>query len=237
MRLVLCDDQRILCEALATALAERDHQVLAVTTTASAGVTAVAAHQPDICLLDLCFPDAEDGLDAARAIAQHHPGTKVLVLSGISDPQMLSEAMDIGIAGLLPKDQDVDQIADALDVIAAGGAVFDAGLHRGVAPGSRGQRSTRPVDRLTPREKEILARIVAGESTKQMARAMSITTGTASMYARNVLTKLGVHSRLQAAALADREGLLSPPRPTEGSLSLPGPRDVAIPPDGIDVPA
>lgn len=237
MRLVLCDDQRILCEALATALAERDHRVLAVTTTATAGVTAVAAHHPDICLLDLCFPDAEDGLDAARAIAQHHPGTKVLVLSGVSDPQMLSEAMDIGIAGLLPKDQDVDQIADALDVIAAGGAVFDAGLHRGVASDSRGQRSTRPVDRLTPREKEILARILAGESTKQMARAMSITTGTAGMYARSVLTKLGVHSRLQAAALAGREGLLSPPGPAEGSPSSPGPSDVVIPPDGIDVPA
>lgn len=237
MRLVLCDDQRILCEALATALAERDHQVLAVTTTATAGVTAVAAHHPDICLLDLCFPDAEDGLDAARAIAQHHPGTKVLVLSGISDPQMLSEAMDIGIAGLLPKDQDVDQIADALDVIAAGGAVFDAGLHRGAAAGSRERRSTHPVDRLTPREKEILARIVAGESTKQMARAMSITTGTASMYARNVLTKLGVHSRLQAAALASREELLNQLRPGEGPPSSPGPGDVVIPPDGIDAPA
>ena len=138
MRLVLCDDQRILCEALATALEERDHQVLAVTTTATAGVTAVAAHDPDICLLDLCFPDAEDGLDAARTIAQHHPGTKVLVLSGVADPQMLAEAMDIGIAGLLPKDQGVDQIADALDVIAAGGAVFDAGLRRGVASGLPG---------------------------------------------------------------------------------------------------
>ena len=146
---------------------------------------------------------------------------------------MLSDAMDIGIAGFLPKDQDVDQIADALDVIAAGGAVFDAGLHRGVASGSRRQRSTRPVDRLTPREREILARIVAGESTKQMARAMSITTGTASMYARNVLTKLGVHSRLQAAALADREGLL---RPAGGSPASPGPSDVVIPPDGTDVP-
>jgi DNA-binding NarL/FixJ family response regulator len=237
MRLVLCDDQRILCEALATALEEHDHQVLAVTTTATAGVTAVAAHHPDICLLDLGFPGAEAGLDAARAIAQHHPGTKVLVLSGISDPRVLSEAMDIGIAGLMPKDQDVDQIADALDVIAAGGAVFDAGLHRYVTPGSRGQRSTRPVDRLTPREKEILARIVAGESTKQMARIMSITTGTAGMYVRNVLTKLGVHSRLQAAALAGREGLLNQLGPDEVWPSSPGPSNGVIPPDGIDVPA
>ena len=135
MKLVLCDDHRILCEALATALEDHGHQVLAVTTTATAGVTAVAAHDPDVCLLDLCFPDVENGLDAARTITQHHPGTKVLVLSGVADPQMLSEAMGIGIAGLLPKDQSVDQIADALDAIAAGGAVFDAGLRHGLTSG------------------------------------------------------------------------------------------------------
>ena len=55
MRLVLCDDQRILCEALATVLEDHGHQVLAVTTTATAGVTAVAAHDPDVCLLDPPF--------------------------------------------------------------------------------------------------------------------------------------------------------------------------------------
>jgi two-component system, NarL family, nitrate/nitrite response regulator NarL len=220
MRLVLCDDQRILCEALARALEERDHQVLAVTTTPTAGITAVAAHDPDICLLDLRFPEAENGLDAARTITQHHPGTKVLVLSGAADPQMLSEAMDIGVAGFIPKDQGVDQIVDALDVIATGGAVFDAGLYRGLASSPRAQRSIQPLDRLTPREREILARIVDGQSTKQMARAMSITTGTVSMYARNVLNKLGVHSRLQAAALASRDGFLDQLTPGETGFAV-----------------
>ena len=234
MKLVLCDDHRILCEALATALEDHGHQVLAVTTTATAGVTAVAAHDPDVCLLDLCFPDVENGLDAARTITQHHPGTKVLVLSGVADPHMLSEAMGIGIAGLLPKDQSVDQIADALDAIAAGGAVFDAGLRHGLTSGLPGQQSKDPLDRLTPREREILARIVDGESTKQMARTMNITTGTASMYVRNVLSKLGVHSRLQAAALVRREGLL---RPGEAWPSAPGHSDVSTQPDGSDVPA
>ena len=208
MKLVLCDDQQILCEALATALAERHHRVLAVTTTVAAGLTAVAVHDPDICLLDVHFPDAEDGLDAAREIAERHPATKVLVLSGVADPQILSEAMGIGAAGFIPKDQSIDQISAALDVIAAGGAVFDAGLSGGAPPPRREQRSTHLLGTLTPREREILARIVDGQSTRQMARAMGITTGTASMYVRNVRTKLGVHSRLQAAALATREGLL-----------------------------
>lgn len=201
-----------------------------MTTTASAGVTAVATHDPDVCLLDLCFPDAENGdaengLDAARAIVEHHPSTKVLVLSGVAEPQELSEAMGIGVAGVIPKDQSVEEIADALDVIAAGGTVFDMGLCRGALhcpPGHAahpGERLPRPVDSLTPREREILARIVEGQSTKQMARAMRITTGTAGMYARNVLTKLGVHSRLQAAALVSRQGLLDQLRSREASPS------------------
>jgi two-component system nitrate/nitrite response regulator NarL len=215
MKLVLCDDQQILCEALAAALAERHHQVLAVTTTVAAGVTAVAVHDPDICLLDVHFPGAEDGLDVAREIAERHPATKVLVLSGVADPQILSEAMGIGAAGFIPKDQSIDQISAALDVIAAGGAVFDAGLSGGAPPPRREQRSTHLLGTLTPREREILARIVDGQSTRQMARAMGITTGTASMYVRNVLTKLGVHSRLQAAALATREGLLDQHRHDE----------------------
>jgi len=227
MRLVLCDDQKILCEALATALEKRDHEILAVTTTASAGVTAVAVQDPEICLLDLRFPDARNGLDAARRITQHHPGTKVLILSGVADPQILSEAMGIGVAGVISKDRSVEEIADALDTIAAGGAVFDAGLHRVAAFGPREQRVVRPLDRLTPREKEVLARIVDGESTKQMARAMSITTGTVSMYVRSVLIKLGVHSRLQAAALVSREGLLNQLRPGEGRPVSPG--DSVIP--------
>jgi two-component system, NarL family, nitrate/nitrite response regulator NarL len=236
MRLVLCDDHRILGEALAAAFEGRGYQILAVTTTATAGVTAVAVHDPDICLLDLRFPGAENGLDAARAITQHHPRTKVLVLSWATDPQMLSEAMGIGVAGFIPKDQSVDQIADALDAIAAGGAVFDTGLHRGVAT-RRGQRSTHLLDRLTPREREILARIVDGQSTKQMARAMSITIGTVSMYARNVITKLGVHSRLQAAALVSQEGLLGQLRADEAGPRSPGPGDPAVPPGDLDVPA
>ena len=197
-----------------------------MTTTASTGVTAVATHDPDVCLLDLCFPDAENGdaengLDAARAIVEHHPSTKVLVLSGVADPQELSEAMGIGVAGVIPKDQSVEEIADALDVIAAGGTVFDMGLCRGArhCPAHPRERLARPVDSLTPREREILSRIVEGQSTKQMARAMRITTGTAGMYARNVLTKLGVHSRLQAAALVSREGLLDQLRSGKASPS------------------
>jgi DNA-binding NarL/FixJ family response regulator len=206
MRLVLCDDNRILCEALGVALEARGHRVLATATTTVLGIAAVAEHQPDVCLLDLRFPDPPDGLDAARAIRQRHPGTAVVLLSGLIDPAIRSEAMRIGVAGFLRKDQNVDHLADALEVIASGGVVFDSMLTARPVPEQR--RRGYPAYVLTSREQDVLRRMVAGQSTTQMSREMNIEVSTLRTYVKNVLAKLGVHSRLQAAALATREHLL-----------------------------
>jgi two-component system, NarL family, nitrate/nitrite response regulator NarL len=207
MQLVLCDDERILGEALAVALEARGHRVLAVTTTPADGVAAVAAHHPDICLLDLSFEGHESGLDAARAICQDYPGTSVVVLSGIAGAATLSKAVEAGVAGFIRKDQNVAEIAHVLDVVAAGGAVFNPGLLRDAVT-HPAARSKDPLRELTQRETEILTRIAGGESTRQMARAMGVTTNTIRTYVKNMLAKLGAHSRLQAAAIARREGLL-----------------------------
>lgn len=210
LRLVLCDDQQILAQALAAALQARGHQVLSVTTDPVAGFAAVAACDPDVCLLDVHFPGDASGLDTARLVRQYHPRTKVLMLSGVADTQTLAEAVEIGVAGLIPKDQGVDEIAEALQVVAAGGAVFGRGLPRRALPSGRIKpQSIDPFDVLAPREKEVLARIIEGQSTKQMARGMSISSGTVRMYVRNVLAALGAHSRLEVAAIARREDMLS----------------------------
>jgi two-component system, NarL family, nitrate/nitrite response regulator NarL len=219
LRLVLCDDQRILAEALAAALQGRGHQVLSVTTDPAAGVAAVAAHDPDICILDVHFPGEDGGLKAAELIRQHHPRTKVLMLSGVADRQTLAEAVKVDVAGLIQKDQTVDEIAEALRVVAAGGAVFGRGLpRRALSPGVTKPQVSDPFNTLAPREKEVLARIVEGQSTKEMARGMSISNGTVRMYVRNVLAALGAHSRLEVAAIARREGMLN--RPPAGGASL-----------------
>ena len=131
MKLVICDNQRILAEALAAALGARGHQVLAVTTTVTDGLSAVSAGRPDVCLLELQLGDQLGGLDAARAIRQWYPGTKVLVLSQVTDPETLSQVKSSGAVGFLRKDLSVDQIAAALDVIAAGGRVPDPGAAAG----------------------------------------------------------------------------------------------------------
>jgi two-component system, NarL family, nitrate/nitrite response regulator NarL len=212
VKLVICDNQRILAEALAAALDARGHQVLGVTTTVTDGLRAVTAGRPDVCLLDVQFGDELDGLDAVRAIRQSSPGTRVVVLSAVTDLETLTQVISSGVAGFIGKDKSVDQIASALDVISAGGTVLNS-----VMPWVRARGTVRsprnPLDELSPREKEIVARIVEGQSTRQMAFAMNITVGTVRTYVKNVLAKLGAHSRLQLAAVASRSGWLCRRRP------------------------
>ena len=206
MRLVLCDDNRLLVEALAAALRTWGHETVAITTSAVAGVAAVSEHMPDACLLDLRFPDGEHGLSAARQMRTRCPATAVVVLTAAHDKDVAWEAREIGVAGLLSKDQNVTQIARALEVIASGGVVYES------APSSRPLATSRrlsPQYELTPREMEVVARIVAGQSTEQMSVQMNIATSTVRTYVKNLLTKLGAHSRLEAAAVASREGLVT----------------------------
>ena len=206
MRLVLCDDNRILCEALAVALEARGHQVLAIATESTAGIAEVDRHRPDACLLDLRFPEPPDGLGAAREIRDRCPETAILVLSCLADPGVLAEAAQLGVAGVLRKDQNVDRIVGALDVIASGGVLSGPVKAPATPPGDR--HRYHPVRDLTSREKEVLRRIVAGQSTTQMTREMGVAASTLRTYVKSLLTKLGAHTRLEAAVLATRENLL-----------------------------
>jgi two-component system, NarL family, nitrate/nitrite response regulator NarL len=157
---------------------------------------------PDVCLLGLQAGQQLDGPDIVRAILQRYPGTKVLVLSEVTAPETLSQLIRSGVAGLTHQDQSVAQIAETLDAIEAGRSVLDPGPLRVPV------RDTNRLRELSPREKEILARIAGGQSTRQMSCSMNITVDTVRSYVKNVLTKLGAHSRLQLAALASRDGLL-----------------------------
>jgi DNA-binding NarL/FixJ family response regulator len=207
MQLVLCDGNLILSEALAAALAACGHETVAITTSLAACVSAVIALKPGACLLDPRCAGGEDGLDAVRAVRRCQPGTAVVILASAAGTSAAREARELGVAGFLSKDQNVAQIAQALDVVASGGAVFEPALlsrARAAAP-PRGE----PLYELTPRESEVLRRIVAGQGTLQMAHEMDVSASTLRTYVKNLFSKLGTHSRLQAAALARREGLVA----------------------------
>jgi DNA-binding NarL/FixJ family response regulator len=202
MKILICDQQRMLAEALASALDARGYDILAVTTSVSGAPGPAGDWVPDICLLGLQAGHQASGPDTVRAMLQRYPGTKVLVLSEITDPETLSQLMRSGVAGLTHQDRSVAQIAAALDAIEAGRSVLDPGPLRFPA------RARNRLCELSPREKEILTRITAGQSTRQMSCTMNITVDTVRTYVKNVLAKLGAHSRLQLAALASQDGLL-----------------------------
>jgi DNA-binding NarL/FixJ family response regulator len=226
MRLVLCDNNRILCEALASMLQARGHPVLAIATTAGDCIAAVAATRPDACLLDLRFPDGS-GLDVARAIRRSVPETKIVVFSRITDPAEVSEAKKTGVAGFLRKDQKPETITAALGVISAGRTAFDPGFSRQQSRRTMPSPTEEMLRRLTPRERQVLQRIVAGQNTGQMAREMNVAMSTLRSHIGRVLNKLDAHSQVQAAAIAHRgsadDGFGTSPRASR-RLPRPAPR-------------
>jgi len=208
MRLVICDVNRMLGEALTVALETGDDEIRAASvTTAAECVAAVSSNQPDTCVLDLRLPETADGLRVVREICSRFPGTAVVVLGGVSDPGTLAKAKKLGITGFLSKSRSVSELAGALHKIAAGQRIFD--------PVPRTASRPAPPFVLTPREAEVLRRIADGQDTRQMADEMNIAVSTLRTYIKSVFAKIGVHSRLEAAAFASRANLLgempSPP--------------------------
>lgn len=203
MRIVLCDNNRILCEALASMLQARGHPVLAIATTARDSIAAVTANRPDACLLELRFPDG-NGLDVARAIRRSVPETKIVIFSRTTDPAEVSEAKKIGVAGFLHKDQKPKTITVALGVISAGRTAFDPASSRQPSRRAMPSPTEEMLQKLTPRERQVLQRIVAGQSTGQMAREMNVAMSTLRSHIGRILNKLDAHSQVQAAAIASR---------------------------------
>lgn len=223
MRLVIGDGNRILGEALGAVLQDLEHEVVAVVSSADACVAAVAACKPDVCLLDVRLPRMEDGLRVIREISSECPSTAVVVLSGLGDRRIWSQVSQLGVAGLVTKDRSVTQVVAALDSVMDGEVVFDQ------RPWRKPVSTPAAVD-LTPREAEVLRRMIAGQDTRQMANQMSVTESTLRTYVKNILAKLGVHSRLQAVALASRSNLpsaTSPPSMPNGGEPAAPPFDVA----------
>ena len=147
MRIVMCDDNRLLLEALSNALALQGFTVEAATSTPAEAVAAVRLYDPDILLIDLGFEGA-DGLTAAREVARSHPRTRVVILTGSDDPESLLEAMRIGVAGYVRKDQRLDGIVTALRRAAEGESAIDKTLlrktHLGCAPAFSALSSREP---------------------------------------------------------------------------------------------
>ena len=204
MRILLCDDHLLLAEALESLLRLSGHQVT-VTSSPTRAVGILAEEQPDVCVLDIGFPDGS-GIDVLSHAAEVSPSTRVLMLSANRDPEQVRAVIDLGAAGYICKDVGVLEVIRGVQRVHEGELVLDPVVARALAQKPRLRRDDIEwlIGFLTRREREVLRRIVIGQSTDEMAKDMRVSRSTARTHVQNVLQKLGVHSRLQAVAAVSR---------------------------------
>ena len=213
VRVLICEDHRMLADALATLLVDdgRGEVVCEPLDTAEAAVEAVAEHQPDVVLMDINLRGPMSGIEATRKIKESFPDTKVLVVTAFSEDDYLVPAVEAGASGLLEKWSSLDDVLDAIERVAAGDMLIDSTklsrLMRTMAQKRESNRdATLLLDQLTEREKEVLQLTAEGLSTAEVAEHLVISAQTVQTHVRNVLAKLGARSKLQAVAFAAKNG-------------------------------
>jgi two-component system, NarL family, nitrate/nitrite response regulator NarL len=201
MRLLVCDDHRLLVDALSMALTDKGHTVVAIALDPDEAVEAAREHQPDACLLDLNFP-VGNGLSAIARILEVSGDTKVVILSGSSNRGVVADAIAQGAQGFVCKEKPIGAIIEALEKAHQGYLAVDPlVLQDALRPRPQDDDPLWVLKFLTAREWEVLHCIMEGLSTEQMAEELGVHRSTARTHVQNLLSKLGVHSRLQAAAL------------------------------------
>ncbi|NJC66606.1 response regulator transcription factor [Planosporangium flavigriseum] len=162
---------------------------------------------PDVVLMDLRMPRM-DGVAATAAITRAHPDVKVVVLTSFGEVERVHAALAAGAAGYVLKDADPAEVATAIRAAAAGEVHLDSAVARQLT-----KRIAAPqigLASLTAREREILVLVARGKSNREIADSLVISERTARTHVSNMLTKLQLSSRTQAALLAIREGLIPP---------------------------
>lgn len=214
IRLLLVDDQRLMRDGLRTILElEDDLQVIAEAEHGEAGLQAFERHQPDVVLMDIRMPGM-DGVEATRRMLERWPEARVIILTTFDDDEYIFEGLRAGALGYLLKDVSGNELAQAIRKVAAGGALIEPSVARKVlAEFARLETSARPInaglpDPLSEREIEILKLLAQGLANKNIAEKLHLAEGTVKNYVSNILSKLGVTDRTQAALRARALGLL-----------------------------
>jgi DNA-binding NarL/FixJ family response regulator len=209
--IVIADDHRSFGEAMQIALdQEQDLTVIEVVGDGELAVTTTLESQPDVVLMDLRMPGA-DGIEATRRIRTQGGRSAIVILTGEDDDAILARAIQAGARGLLPKTSAVQDVASAVRRAYRGEPLHRPSEVNRVlrAERTRSERDRdleRRVERLTPRELEILQAMARGCSSETIARDLKMSPHTLRTHTQNVITKLGVHSKLEALVLAIRYG-------------------------------
>lgn len=219
VKILLIDDHTLFRSGLKSLIqreAESRYEVVAEAADGLEGVKMMAKYSPDIILLDLSMP-VMNGKETLQQIININPEQVVLMLTVSEDATDLTECMQLGAKGFLLKNIEADFLLESIDKALNGDTVFspemtqkllnqiistNAALKSPQEDSQELNANQAKIDELTNREREILAYIAAGESNKQIARSLDVAENTVKVHVQNVLKKLEVNSRVQAAVIA-----------------------------------
>lgn len=207
IRIVIVDDHEIVREGLrALFVGQRDFEIVAEAGNGDEAEAVCRKHHPDVALLDLRMPKS-GGSEAILKVKAASPSTNVLVLTSYLEPGIVREMLRAGALGFMLKDVAKHELLDAIRSTSEGKSVLHADAQVQLIDEVSGKQDHSPLEELTSREMDILRLIASGRSNKEIANDLSLTEGTVKGYVSNVLAKLGVQDRTQAALMAVREGL------------------------------
>jgi DNA-binding NarL/FixJ family response regulator len=193
-----------------SALVDRGMEVVGIATDADDATVMAADLQPEVVLLDLGLPD-RGGLALGRELMDAHPQLIVIALTALESPQAVNEALRLGFRGYVTKSTPVDRFVRSVEAATQGQTVVPSHLVRAANRASEGPDLL--AEQLTPREREVLRLLVEGVTGADIARRLKISANTVRTHVQSILTKLQVHSRLEAATFAVRHRIVEVPRP------------------------
>ena len=207
--LFIIDDHLLVSESLQLAAATKnDIRALGAAVTLAEGVQLVTELQPDVVLIDAHLPDG-NALDGIVAIRERSPHTAVVVLSASADHHAAMQALERGAAGYLIKEQKVDEVFDGIRAAHAGDRPIAPQLINALV--SRLSSGGESVRHLSRREVEVLRLLAEGMSTAALSTHLQLSLNTVRNHIQSAIRRLGAHSKLEAVAIAQREGLINAP--------------------------
>ena len=214
IRVAVVDDQALVRGGFAMVLGIHDDiEVVAEAGTGLEAIEVARRHRPDVILMDIRMPDM-DGLEAtARILTEADWGVRVLILTTFDPDEYVYRALRAGASGFVLKDIPPDQLAVAVRTVADGGALLAPSITRRLI-GRFTERRTldggaaRRLERLTEREREVVAAVARGSSNAEIAGQLFIGPATVKSHVSSVLTKLGLRDRAQVVVFAYESGLV-----------------------------
>lgn len=207
IKILIVDDHPMMREALQTALAdETDMQVIGEASNGMEGVRFAAELAPDLVIMDLLMPGM-NGLEAVAAICAANPNAKILVSTSLEDEEKILAAIQAGALGYFPKTAPRMYLLEAIRKVADGVPYLPAGIAQKLFKSIREMKSSArsAIDEpLTSRQEEILALLGEGRSDQEISKILHLEESTVRSHVHRILQRLGVESRAQAVAYANR---------------------------------